>query len=130
MKSQKEIKAGAKFGKLKIICLAKWHRDILCICQCECFQIVKVSEAELKKKLRTACLNCEAKKKLKRFKPDDIAVYRNSIGEIPFGAQVIVTGHLENLLEIEYRGRLYNCRPSELESLGINFYARKRRPRN
>lgn len=96
------------------------------ICQCDCFQIVKVSEAELKN--RTACYKCEAKNQAKRFKPGDIAVYHNSIGEIAFGEQVIVGGfsEIENALEIEYRGRIYLCRPDEVESLGVNFYERRR----
>lgn len=125
MKRQKKIEAGVKFGRLKIIYLAMWHRDIFCICQCECLQIVKVTGNDLETTARTACLNCEEKKELKRFKTNDVCLYCNNIGEIPFGEQVIVTGYTENSLEIEYRGRLYECRPSELEKIGINFYDRR-----
>ena len=126
MKREKKIEPGAKFGKLKIICFAKWQREIILICQCECCQMVKISEAELK--TRRACLNCESKKQLQKFRPGDVVIYRNAIGEIAFGEQVIVEGicELENALQIEYRGRIYNARPSELKKLGVNLYEKRK----
>lgn len=123
-KKARKIEVGAKLGKLTIICEAISQHQRILICQCECFQIVKVSAEELK--TRTACLKCEAKKELQKFKIGDIGIYQNAIGEIPFGEQAIVNRLLSNSIEIEYRGRFYICSPGELKNLGINFYDRTR----
>ena len=100
---------------------------MICICSCECYQIVKISQEELK--TRTACLSCESRQDLKKFADGDIVIYRNAIGDIPFGEQAIVNRLIEttriSAVEIEWRGHLYKCRPSELESLGVNFYEQK-----
>lgn len=121
---QAKIETGEKFGSLTVICLARHHGEYILICQCDCCQIVKLSEAELK--TRAACLRCEEIKELANFKTGDIALYRCQFEEIPFGEQVIVNDVLDDSLEIEYRGRLYTARSGELENLGVNFYDRKR----
>lgn len=125
-KKARKIEVGAKLGKLTVICEALSQRQRILICQCECFQIVKVSAEELK--TRTACLRCEAKKELQKFKLNDVVIYQNAIGEIPFGDQAIITRLLSNSVEIECRGKSYICSPGELKNLGINFYD-QRRPR-
>lgn len=121
---RKQVEPSAKFGKLTIIYIASWYNDILCVCQCECFRIVKVSPEELE--TRTACLDCESRQELENFADGDIVIFRNAIGEIPFGEQAIVNRLINteriSAVEIEWRGQLYKCRPSELESLGVNFY--------
>ena len=123
-KKARKIEVGAKLGKLTVICEALSQRQRILICQCKCFQIVKVSAEELK--TRTACLRCEAKKELQNFKLNDIVIYQNAIGEIPFGDQAIITRLLSNSVEIEFRGKSYICSPGELKNLGINFYDRRR----
>ena len=123
--AMREIKNGAKIGKLTIIYFAESQPETICICSCECCRIVKLSEAELK--TRKACLNCESKKELKKFKQGDLAIYRNAIGELAFGEQVIIAGinEIENVVEIESRGKLYKCRAGDLENLGVNFYEKR-----
>lgn len=122
MKKARNIKVDAKVVKLTVICEAMSQYQRLFICQCECSQIVKVSAEELK--TRKACLRCEAKKELQKFKPGDIVIYQNAIGEIAYGEQAIVNRLLSNSVEIEYRGKRYDCNPNELKKLGIKFMER------
>ena len=123
-KAKQEITVGAKFGKLTIILFDYWHQEKLCVCQCECLRIVRTSEAELGDG-KTCCLDCEGQILADNFHSGDVVLYKIQFNEIPFEAQLIVEEVISNgkftTLKVEYCGHLYNCRPSDVASLGVRF---------
>ena len=124
-KKDKQFKNGAKFGNLTIICPCV-HKHFEFICRCDCFQIVYCSAVELEKKYKTSCQNCVERKHVEKFTPGEIVIFHNPLEQIPFGAQAIVNRLIQNTkisaLEVEYCGHFYNCRPSDVQSLGVKFY--------
>ena len=129
MKRKKKIEPGARFGKLTVIEVGDYNGEKFADCRCVCGQRVVTFESQLLEK--KSCMACAEQKDLKQFTTGEIVLYRNAIGILPFGAQAIVNRLIQteriSAVEIEYRGRFYNARPGELESLGVNFYGRKRR---
>lgn len=116
------------FGKLTVQTTAeKPDGTFLHLCRCRCGQAVLATDAELKE--RRSCSSCEVKHVSARLKPEDICIYKNAIGAIPYGDQVLIICAARLGFEVEYRGKRYNCRADELKPTGNNFenYVKKRR---
>ena len=120
-----KFETGQKFGRLMVICLATWHNEIICVCQCECLRIVRATNTELKAG-KSECLECAGRRELYKFNIGDVVIFRDTVADIPFGSQMLVNNLIETdeiaVVEVEFQGKSYRCRPSLLENTGVNFY--------
>lgn len=122
---KREIEIGAKFDKLTVQSFALSYNERLCICRCDCGQIVPATGKSLQANNKQQCVECDERVIATKFQSGDVVIVRLSQYAALCEEQAIITGFAEIekriWIKAEFRGRDYFCKPSQLEFTGRNF---------